>query len=85
VTASVGSAGMPGLFGLLLLVEERVSAGALPLWVAVAALELVAAVVAWLLRRQGRARLLVEGCCPACLAAGALGSARLQAETRTAP
>jgi hypothetical protein len=84
VTASVGSAGMPGLFGLLLLVEERVSAGALPLWVAVAALELVA-VVAWLLRRQGRARLLLEGCCPACLAAGALGSARLQAETRTAP
>jgi hypothetical protein len=84
VTASVGSAGMPGLFGLLLLVEERVSAGALPLWGAVAALELVA-VVAWLLRRQGRARLVLEGCCPACLAAGALGSARLQAETRTAP
>jgi membrane-associated protein len=59
VTAGVGSAGMPALFGLLLameagvpvpipgdlvmlLVGERVSAGALPLWLAVAALELVA-------------------------------------------
>jgi membrane protein DedA with SNARE-associated domain len=67
VTASVGSAGMPGLFGLLLLeagvpvpvpgdlvmllVGERLSAGALSL----------------------------------CLAAGALCSARLRAETRTAP
>jgi len=69
VTASVGSAGVPGLFGLLplmeagvpvpvpgdlvmLLVGERVSAAALPLWLA---------------------------------AAGALCSARLAAETRTAP
>jgi membrane protein DedA with SNARE-associated domain len=224
VTASVGSAGMPGLFGLLLameagvpvpvpgdlvmlLVGERVSAGALPLWVAVAALELVAVAgtatlfllargpartllarvgprvgltearqarasallerrggpalatgrctpglrtvtvvaaaasglstgravpalvlgssaflqahlllglalgpvarellgglrlpallalvallvvaVAWLLRRrQGAGRTLAEGCCPACLAAGALSSARLRTETRTAP
>jgi hypothetical protein len=125
VTASVGSAGVPGLFGLLLLMEagvpvpvpgdlvmllvgERVSAGALPLWLAVAGLELVAAArellgglrlpaplalvallvaaVAWLLRRRGgRTQLLLEGCCPACLAAGAPCSARLAAETRTAP
>ena len=59
VTAGIGGAGLPGLFGLLLameagvpvplpgdvvmlLVGERVSAGALPLWLAVAALELVA-------------------------------------------
>jgi len=195
VTAGVGSAGMPGLFGLLLameagvpvpipgdlvmlLVGERVSAGALPLWLAVAALELIAVAgtatlfllargpartllarvgprvgltearqarasallerrggpalatgssvflqahlllglalgpvarellggvrlpallalaavlvvaVAWLLRRRaGRseetARMLAEGCCPACLAAGALAAARLR--TRTAP
>ena|GEM_PF-1527205 len=55
VTAGVGSAGLPGLFGLLLameagvpvpvpgdvvmlLVGERVSAGALPLWLAAGAL-----------------------------------------------
>jgi hypothetical protein len=129
VTASVGSAGMPGLFGLLLLLEagvpvpvpgdlvmllvgERVSAGALPLWVAVAGLELVAvagtaalfllargptrtllalvallvAAVAWLLRRRrGSAQPVLEGCCPACLAAGALRSARLRAGTPAAP
>jgi len=89
VTAGVGSAGMPGLFGLLLameagvpvpvpgdlvmlLVGERVSAGALPLW-----------------RRAGRSeptgRMLAEGCCPACLAAGTLAAARLRTRTRTAP
>ena len=66
VPASLGSAGMPGLFGLLLameagvpvpvpgdvvmlLVGERVSAGALPLW--------------------------LEGCCPACLAQTETGTA----------
>ena len=151
---------MPGLFGLLLLMEagvpvpvpgdlvmllvgERVSVGALPLWLAVVALELVAAAgsglpagravpplvlgssiflqahlllglalgpvarellgglrlpallalvallvaaVVWLLRRRaGRTQQILEGCCPACLAAGALSSARLAAETRTAP
>jgi membrane protein DedA with SNARE-associated domain len=220
VTAGVGSAGVPGLFGLLLameagvpvpipgdvvmlLVGERVSAGALPLWLAVVALELVAAAgtatlfllarvgprvgltgarrarasallerrgmpalatgrctpglrtvtvvaaagstlppgravpalvlgssvflqahlllglalgpvarellggvrlpallalaavlvvaAAWLLRRPrpGRgeptARMLAEGCCPACLAAGALAAARLRTETQAAP
>jgi hypothetical protein len=73
VTAGVGSAGMPGLFGLPL---------------AVAAAVLVVVVVVWLLRRRaGRseetARMLAEGCCPACLAAGALAAARLR--TRTAP
>jgi hypothetical protein len=41
VTASLGSAGMPGLFGLL------------------------------------------EGCCPACLAAGALTAGRVRAQTET--
>jgi membrane protein DedA with SNARE-associated domain len=167
VTAGIGSAGMPGLFGLLLameagvpvpvpgdvvmlLVGERVSAGALPLWLAVAALELVAVAgtatlfllargpartllarvgprvgltearrarasallerrglpalatgrctpglrtvtvvaVAWLLRRRaGRGRMLLEGCCPACLAAGALASARprTHSESELAP
>jgi hypothetical protein len=79
VTAGVGSAGMPGLFGLLLAME----AGVLVLVVVVAA-----AAVVWLLRRRaGRseetARMLAEGCCPACLAAGALAAARLR--TRTAP
>jgi hypothetical protein len=73
VTAGVGSAGMPGLFGLPL---------------AMAAAVLVVVVVVWLLRRRaGRseetARMLAEGCCPACLAAGALAAARLR--TRTAP
>jgi hypothetical protein len=72
VTAGVGSAGMPGLFGLLLAMEAAV----------------VVVVVVWLLRRRaGRseetARMLAEGCCPACLAAGALAAARLR--TRTAP
>jgi membrane protein DedA with SNARE-associated domain len=64
VTASVGSAGVPGLLPLMeagvpvpgdlvmLLVGERVSAAALPLWLA---------------------------------AAGVLSSARLAAETRSAP
>jgi hypothetical protein len=131
VTAGIGSAGMPGLFGLLLameagvpvpvpgdivmlLVGERVSAGALPLWLAVAALELVAVAgtatlfllargpartllalaavlvvaVAWLLRRRaGRGRMLLEGCCLACLAAGALASARprTHSESEVAP
>lgn len=78
VTASVGSAGMPGLFGLLLLMEagvpvpvpgdlvmllvgERVSAGALPLWVAVAGLELVAVAgtAALFLLARGPARTLL--------------------------
>jgi hypothetical protein len=73
VTAGVGSAGMPGLFGLPLAMEAAV---------------LVVVVVVWLLRRRaGRseetARMLAEGCCPACLAAGALAAARLR--TRTAP
>ena len=142
---------------VMLLVGERVSAGALPLWLAVAALELVAAAgtaatgrctpglrtvtvvaaagsglpagravpalvlgssvflqahlllglalgpvarallalaavlvvaVAWLLRRRASrgepsGRMLAEGCCPACLAAGALAAAGLR--TRTAP
>jgi hypothetical protein len=71
VTAGVGSAGMPGLFGLPLAMEAA-----------------VLVVVVWLLRRRaGRseetARMLAEGCCPACLAAGALAAARLR--TRTAP
>jgi hypothetical protein len=71
VTAGVGSAGMPGLFGLLLAMEAA-----------------VLVVVVWLLRRragrsEGTARMLAEGCCPACLAAGALAAARLR--TRTAP
>jgi threonine/homoserine efflux transporter RhtA len=71
VTAGVGSAGMPDLFGLLLAMEAA-----------------VLVVVVWLLRRRaGRseetARMLAEGCCPACLAAGALAAARLR--TRTAP
>jgi hypothetical protein len=116
VTASLGSAGMPGLFGLLLameagvpvpvpgdvvmlLVGERVSAGALPLWLAVAALELLGGVrlpallalvvaVAWLLRRraargEAAGRMLLEGCCPACLAAGALAAGRVRAQTET--
>jgi hypothetical protein len=116
VTASLGSAGMPGLFGLLLameagvpvpvpgdvvmlLVGERVSAGALPLWLAVAALELLGGVrlpallalvvaVAWLLRRraargEAAGRMLLEGCCPACLAAGALAADRVRAQTET--
>jgi hypothetical protein len=72
VTAGVGSAGMPDLFGLLLAMEAAV----------------LVVVVVWLLRRRaGRseetARMLAEGCCPACLAAGALAAARLR--TRTAP
>jgi hypothetical protein len=72
VTAGVGSAGMPPLFGLLLAMEAAV----------------LVVVVVWLLRRRaGRseetARMLAEGCCPACLAAGALAAARLR--TRTAP
>jgi membrane protein DedA with SNARE-associated domain len=112
VTAAIGSAGMPGLFGLLLameagvpvpvpgdvvmlLVGERVSAGALPLWLAVAALELVAvagtATLFLLARgpartlpvRVGRGRMLLEGCCPACLAAGALASARLRTRSES--
>jgi threonine/homoserine efflux transporter RhtA len=71
LTAGVGSAGMPDLFGLLLAMEAA-----------------VLVVVVWLLRRRaGRseetARMLAEGCCPACLAAGALAAARLR--TRTAP
>jgi membrane protein implicated in regulation of membrane protease activity len=75
VTAGVGSAGMPGLFGLPLAMEAAV-------------LVVVVVVVVWLLRRRaGRseetARMLAEGCCPACLAAGALAAARLR--TRTAP
>ncbi|HEU4396674.1 MAG TPA: hypothetical protein VFU54_02405 [Actinomycetota bacterium] len=103
LTAGVGSAGMPGLFGLLLAME----AGALPLWLAVAALELVAVagtttlfllargpartllarggprvrLTESRLAREGARRMLAEGCCPACLAAGTLGSARLRPET----
>jgi uncharacterized membrane protein len=77
VTAGVGSAGMPGLFGLPLAMEA-----------AVLVVVVVVVVVVWLLRRRaGRseetARMLAEGCCPACLAAGALAAARLR--TRTAP
>jgi uncharacterized membrane protein len=76
VTAGVGSAGMPGLFGLPLAMEAAVL------------VVVVVVVVVWLLRRRaGRseetARMLAEGCCPACLAAGALAAARLR--TRTAP
>jgi hypothetical protein len=143
---------------VMLLVGERVSAGALPLWLAVAALELVAVAgtatlfllargpartllarvgprvgltearqarasallerrggpalatgrctpglrtvtvvaAAWLLRRPegvprwaGRgeptARMLAEGCCPACLATAALAAARRRTETQAAP
>lgn len=124
LTAGVGSAGMPSLFGLLLAMEaglpvplpgdvvmlllgERVSAGALPLWLAVAALELVAVagtttlfllargaartllarggprvgLTESRLAREGARRMLAEGCCPACLAAGTLGSARLRPGT----
>lgn len=146
MTAGVGSAGVPGLFGLLLameagapvpipgdvvmlLVGERVSAGALPLWLAVVALELVAvagtatlfllargpartllarvgprvgltgarrARTSALLERRGMptlatgrgeptARMLAEGCCPACLATAALAAARRRTETQAAP
>jgi uncharacterized membrane protein len=78
VTAGVGSAGMPDLFGLLLAMEAAV----------LVVVVVVVVVVVWLLRRRaGRseetARMLAEGCCPACLAAGALAAARLR--TRTAP
>jgi membrane protein DedA with SNARE-associated domain len=75
LAAGVSGAGAPGLFGLLLmeagvpvpipgdlvllLVGERVAAGALPLWTAVLALELVAvagtAALFWLARGPGQA------------------------------
>jgi membrane protein DedA with SNARE-associated domain len=49
----------------------------LPALLALAAVVVVAA--AWLLRRRaGSARTLAEGCCPACLAAGALAAARVR-------
>jgi membrane protein DedA with SNARE-associated domain len=116
VTAGVGSAGMPGLFRLLLAIEagvpvpipgdlvmllvgERVSAGALPLWLAVAALELVAVAgtATLFLLARGPARTLPARVGPrvgltearqarasACLAAGALAAAA-GLRTRTAP
>jgi hypothetical protein len=103
VTAGVGSAGMPGLFGLLLAMEAGVPVpipgdlvmllvgprmGLTEARQARASALLVA--VAWLLRRRaGRSeptgRMLAEGCCPACLAAGTLAAARLRTRTRTAP
>jgi len=71
----------------------------LPALLALAAVLVVAA--AWLLRRRGSTTrrgpgnpegvprwtgsMLAEGCCPVCLAAGALAAARLRTQTRTAP
>jgi hypothetical protein len=60
----------------------------LPALLALAALLVVA--VAWLLRRraargEAAGRMLLEGCCPACLAAGALASGRVRARTQAAP
>jgi hypothetical protein len=61
---------------VILVLGERASAGAVPLWLALVILELVAG-VAWLLRRRHTAgRVLAEGCCPACLAAAALAARR---------
>ena len=64
----------------MLLLGERVSAGALPLGLAALALELVAlagtAALFLAARGPGRAlltRVLAEGACPACLALGLVG------------
>jgi len=65
---------------VMLLLGERVSAGALPLGLAALALELVAlagtAALFLAARGPGRAlltRVLAEGACPACLALGLVG------------
>jgi membrane protein DedA with SNARE-associated domain len=79
------------LLGLALgpVARELLGGVRLPALLALAAVLVVAA--AWLLRRHraGRgeptARMLAEGCCPACLAAGALAAARLRTETQAAP
>jgi hypothetical protein len=94
VTASLGSAGMPGLFGLLLAMEAGVPVPVpgdlvmLLVGVRLPALLALVVAVAWLLRRraargEAAGRMLLEGCCPACLAAGALAAGRVRAQTET--